>query len=229
MCTFDTHKIYLTWRRSAENQRYFVGVLSKDADNNYSFQYLDEDNLKEAKNDGFTNYPAFNKLDEVYTKDVLEVFSRRLVPSSRLDYNKFLDYWCAGEYKGNNFAILGLTGAKLMTDNFEFIAPHGEIPAVFYTEVSWISKADPKLVNFIKNSSFEDVENKLTLKSESDNKYDKNAVKVLCDNYELGYIKSIHCDNVSNAIKNNRDIKLKVKNIIKNGSLKEVLLRVEIN
>ena len=64
---------------------------------------------------------------------------------------------------------------------------------------------------------------------EQNNEYDKKAVKVLFENEKLGYIKSIHCDNVFDALTENRDVQVKVANIIKNGTIKEVLLRINID
>ncbi|MFH0702764.1 MAG: HIRAN domain-containing protein [bacterium] len=231
MCTFETDEIYLTWRKGTGFLRHVVGILYKDKDinNNYVFKYSDKEKLKKAQDDGFTYYPAFENIEKIYTNEVREIFSRRLVNPNRKDYDKFLNYWCAEEYKGNNFAILGLTGAKLQTDNFEFIAPHYEIPAIFYTEVTWLQIGNPDIQEKFKNENLSENSNEIILQAEPDNGVDPKAVKVLYEGEKLGYIKSIHCDCIASALNNNCDIKVEVKDKIKNGQLKNVLLKIEIN
>lgn len=225
MCTFETNEIYLTWRKAVGNRRYIIGKLIKDNDK-YSFQYLSASGLEKAKAVGFEHYPAFPKLDKIYDEEVLTTFSRRLVNPARSDYEKFLKYWCAENFKNNNFALLGLTGAKLQTDTFEFIAPHYETPAAFYTEVAGLHHADENLLNEIKaTENFEDI----SLKPEPENQYDPDAVKVLYKGFELGYIKIVHSTCIAKAFKAHRNISAKIKNIIKNGSLKEILLDVKID
>ena len=164
-----------------------------------------------------------------YENNVLEFFKRRLLNPQRRDYDDFLNYWGAINYKDDVFSLLGLTGAKLLTDNFEFIAPHNESPARFNTDVSWLNTSSEYVVNYIKSLTNEEVEKRITLMREPNNEYDKKAVKVLFENEKLGYIKSIHCDNVFDALTENRDVQVKVANIIKNGTIKEVLLRINID
>jgi hypothetical protein len=223
MSTFNTKTTYLTWRK-AEGQRRFVVAKLVEALEGYRFEYLFTDKLNEAKKAGFTGYPAFELCETIYEGDVLSTFARRLVDSSRSDYDKFLRYWNAESYKGSNFALLGLTGAKLHTDTFEFIAPHDEVPARFLTEVAGLHHADESLLDRIKQSqSYE----KITLLAEPENEYDPFAVKVLYGGSELGYIKIIHSESVANALQKNH-VTAQIRNIIKNGSIKEILLNIEV-
>lgn len=228
MCTFDTDKIYLTWKKGVDDKRHIIGVLKKENDN-YSFSYLQE-SLETAKKDGFLNYPAFDDVTKSYNENVLEVFNRRLINPTRADYDKFLSYWCAMEYKGNIFALLGLTGAKLLTDNFEFIAPHTEIPAVFYTNISWLSAAKDEVKEEVRAiSNFDEINPHLTLMLDAENSHHKNAVVVLYKQQKLGYLKSIHCDNVADALRAGKNASVGVKNIIRNGTIKEILLKINID
>lgn len=227
MCTFDTDRIYLTWKKGVDEKRHIIGMLKKENDN-YSFLYLQE-NLDTAKKDGFLNYPAFDDVNKKYTENVLEVFSRRLINPTRPDYDKFLSYWCAMEYKGNIFALLGLTGAKLLTDNFEFIAPHAEVPAVFYTNMSWLSKSTDVVREEVRASDLYEVNKHLSLQIDENNDYDTNAVEILYKQQKLGYLKSIHCENVAAALRAGKSVSVGVKNIIRNGTIKEILLRINIS
>lgn len=224
MCTFNTDKIFLTWKKDYESMRRIIGVLEKK-ENIYIFKYYED--LELAKQEGFKNYPAFEDLHQTYTERVLEIFGNRLLSPLRRDYQDFLDYWCANNYRNNTFALLGLTGAKLLTDNFEFIAPHEEIPANFLTNLSWI-KADVNVMDELKRVSILEITNNLSFVQEKENKYNKKAIKVLYKNKKFGYIKSIHCDNVYDAIENHHIINTEVKNIIRNGTIKDIVLRINI-
>lgn len=228
MCTINTNEIYLTWRKDIDKSRHVVGKLYK-IDDSFFFQYIKENVELAIKEDGFTYYPPFLYIDEVYSENVLQTFQRRLLNPLRSDYNDFLNYWGALEYKDDVFSLLGLTGAKLLTDKFEFIAPHNEIPAKFNTDVSWLNTKSENLVNAIRSLSNSEVEPFISLDLDENNLFDTKAVRVLFKNETLGYLKSIHCANVHDAIINNKDVKVKIANIIKNGTIKEVLLRIEIN
>lgn len=227
MCTINTDVIYLTWRKDVDKVRRIVGMLKRDNDN-FTFEYIKENIEAAIKEDGFSHYQPFKELIK-YENDVLEFFKRRLLNPQRRDYDDFLNYWGAINYKDDVFSLLGLTGAKLLTDNFEFIAPHKERPARFNTDVSWLNTNSEYVVNSIKTLTNEEIERRITLVCEPNNEYDKKAVKVMFENEKLGYIKSIHCDNVFDALTENRDVQVKVANIIKNGTIKEVLLRINID
>lgn len=225
MCTFDTDKIYLSWRQSQGKRRFIVGELFKE-NGNYFFKYCIE-KLEKAKAEGFDNYPAFPDTNKTYDKDVLPTFTRRLINPARSDYDKFLKYWCAENHKDNLFAVLGLTGAKLQTDNFEFIAPHYEIPATFRTEVAGLHHTYEEILNELKSiQNYEDIN--LELEAEPKNEHDSNAVKVLYNGNKLGYIKVIHSECVFKALQNNLKAGAKIEKIIKNGFIKEILIEVEI-
>ena len=227
MCTINTDVIYLTWRKDVDKVRRVIGLLKRESDN-YTFEYLNDNVQRAIEEDGFSYYQPFLELKK-YENNVLEFFKRRLLNPQRRDYDDFLNYWGAINYKDDVFSLLGLTGAKLLTDNFEFIAPHNERPARFNTDVSWLNTSSEYVVNSIKSLTSEEVEKRITLVREPNNEYDKKAVKVLFENEKLGYIKSIHCDNVFDALTENRDVQVKVANIIKNGTIKEVLLRINID
>lgn len=227
MCTFDTNKIYLTWKKTFESSRRIVAILEKK-ENSYKFYYIKE-NIELAKKEGFQYYPAFQDLDKIYTENVLENFQRRLLNPARRDYKDFLSYWEANDYEDNIFALLGLTGAKLLTDNFEFIAPHDEMPARFLTNVSRINLSDKNVVDEAKTLSNSELQKRLSLVQDKTNSYDNKAIKVLFDKNTLGFIKSIHCHNIYNALEQQKQVSFEVKNVIKNGTIKEILLKININ
>lgn len=227
MCTISTDVIYLTWRKDLKKERHIIGKLSRN-NGRYSFSYIKENIKNLQASNSFHPYPAFQETDEFYTENVLEIFGGRLLNPQRRDYEDFLTYWGANNYKNDTFALLGLTGAKLLTDNFEFIAPHTEVPASFNTDVSWLNTDNEYVVNEIRRLSNKEIEQKIKLILDTNNEFDKKAVKVMFENEKLGFLKSIHCENVHDAIISGRTVNTRIANIIKNGTIKEVLLRINI-
>lgn len=223
MCTLSTKTIYLAWKSEPHKERHVIGELSCD-NGKCVFKYSQGDVIDRAKKEGFEYYPAFQDLNKVYDENVLETFSQRLPDPRRTDYYDFLKYWHAEYYKSDVFAVLALTGAKLSTDGFEFIAPHDESPAVFYTELAgFVHHATDELLKRI------NIGDTFQLMMEPENKYDPYAVKVLFENKPIGYIRKIHANSVFNALKNNLNVSAKLDSIVANGNIKKMLLKIEIS
>lgn len=223
MCTLSAKTIYLAWKSEPHKERYIIGELSC-INGKCFFRYLLGDPINRAKKEGFEYYPAFQDLSRTYDENVLETFTQRLPDSRRTDYDDFLKYWHAENYKSDVFATLALTGAKLSTDGFEFIAPHDEIPAVFYTELAgFVHHATDELLKKI------NIGEAFQLLMEAENKYDPYAVKVLFGNNPIGYIRRVHATSVFNALKKNLNVSAKLDNIVANGNIKKMLLKIEIS
>lgn len=218
MCTLSTNKIYLCWKKEPHSERFPVGVLSKE-DGHYTFKYLD---IKRAQENGFQFYPAFQDTTKTYP-NAIDVFKLRLPSPDRRDYNDFLKYWCAEDFKDDVFSILALTGARLATDNFDFIAPHDEVPAVFYTELAGLFHHKPNLSKVDLKTNIP-----VLLEKEPNNKYDNFAVKVLINGIKIGYIQKIHSTSVFNAIEKGLTVHAIISKIIANGEVRNILLKVEI-
>jgi len=139
--------------------------------------------------------------------------------SERNDVKDFYDFWLIDKnYIDDVYYMLAHTQGILPTDNYEFLAEFNSTKNLkFITEISGLSK----------NKISSDVLKKgdiITYRKEPNNSYDRYAVKVFKDNLCLGYIKIIH-----NRIfyRSNRDFKVTVQHIEKNGVLNRVFLRVE--
>ena len=112
---------YLVWKNNKENKKYIVAKLYKK-DEKYYFEYISE-NLIEAKANGFNLLIPFPSEDKVYTNSRLfATFSSRLPDKRRPDIDKILKTYQMKNY--NEFELLKRSGAKLPTDNFEFIMPN---------------------------------------------------------------------------------------------------------
>ena len=176
--------------------------------------------------DGFLpSIPGFEVIeDEIpeiieYYKNVIEIFGQRIMRSERNDVKDFYNFWLIDKKHLNDvYYMLAHTQGILPTDNYEFLAEFNSSKDLkFITEISGLSKY--KISSDILKKG--DV---LSYKKEPNNSYDKYAVKVFKNKVCLGYIKIIH-----NRIfhRSNKEFKVSVQHIEKNGILNRVFLRIE--
>jgi len=207
--------IYISWRKGEGERRYIIAKIKKNA-SGYTFLYLPKA-VEKAKVDGFKFFPGFQDLNKEYVQNVIETLSLRLIPKDRPDRISFLTFWEA-QNETDAFTLLGLTQAKSSTDNFEFLARYNPINNLkFVTDLAGLSHLQ------LERNSLR-VGDKLQYEFESENVYDKYAVKVLKGKMLVGYIKKIH-----NRVfqKNRRPYNLTVKAIDQNGFIKQIFVKVE--
>ena len=73
---------------------------------------------------GYQGYPAFSHRREVHAEGVLSAFLRRLPPRSRSDFEAYKrQFRLAAKAQPSDFALLGLTEAKLPNDGFSLVDP----------------------------------------------------------------------------------------------------------
>jgi len=213
-------EIYLSWRKGQGSRRHVVGVLSKKAPDQFLFSY-NQAEITDAVKEGFTPYTELPHIDISYNGNVLDVFAQRLIKSERPDVQKFYDFWeIDPQYKDDKFYLLGHTQGLLPTDNFELLADFNIVPGLhFLTEIASLSQK--QLANEILS-----VDDTLRFELEHDNSHDKDAVKIFKGDHEIGYIKQIHC-RVFHKQGAER-LKLSVKAIDKNGTIKRVFVKVTL-
>ena len=110
--------VYLVWTDVDEEKKYKVAELYKE-NGKYYFKYILE-NVKKAQEKGFELLIAFPQINATYENpELFAVFSSRLPEPTRPDIKKILDtYWMT---KYDEFELLKRSGAKLPTDNYEFV------------------------------------------------------------------------------------------------------------
>ena len=87
--------------------------------NTEDFKYILE-NVKEAQKDGFELLVAFPQINATYENPHLfAVFGARLPDKRRPEIDKILEEYGMTEY--DEFELLKRSGAKLPTDNYEFV------------------------------------------------------------------------------------------------------------
>jgi len=214
----EFEKIYLSWRQGQGCRRHIIGVLDKDQDGKFSFQYIKE-NIENAKEEGFSTYTEFPQIDKIYNGNVLDIFAQRLTKPERMDIQSFYDFWeIEPQYKDDKYYLLAHTQGLSTTDNFEFLADYNPVNNLhFLTELANISKKQLPIRSIKTGES-------LNYHLEPANDRDSYAVKIIKEGNEIGYIKKIHCKvfHKSGAEK----LKLTVKALDQNGFIKRVFVKV---
>lgn len=211
--------IFLVWRPGRGNRRFPVGVIKRNVNEGISFRY-DTIVVAKAKEYGFVHYEGFPEISKVYHENVIENFGQRIIQSERNDTKDFYDFWGVdSRFINDKYYMLAYTQGLLPTDNYEFLADFNPIKGLsFITEITGLSH------NQIPCDIIQ-VGDKLNYVLDKKNKFDKDAVIVLKNNIELGYIKAIHC-KVFGKSKNH--ITVSVARIEKNEFLNRVFLKIEV-
>ena len=110
--------VYLVWTDVNTGKKYKVAMLYKE-NGKFYFKYILE-NVKEAEKYGFNLLVAFRTLNATYENPQLfAVFSSRLPEETRPEIKEILRTYGMTEY--DEFELLKRSGAKLPTDNYEFV------------------------------------------------------------------------------------------------------------
>jgi len=210
--------IYLTWRKGKGERRIPIGIIKRNKTQGTRFHYLEE-GVKDAKKFGFSIYEGFPEISTTYSNNVIEIFGQRIMRSERNDIKDFYDFWLIDKKNIKDvYYMLAYTQGILPTDNYEFLAEFNSSKDLkFITEISGLSKLKISSDSLKKGDI-------LTYKKEPNNLYDEYAVKLFKGELFLGYIKIIH-----NRVfhRSNREFKISVQHIEKNGVLNRVFLKIE--
>ncbi len=164
-------KIYLSWRVGKGSPRIMVGIL-EEKDSGVVFQYLKE-GVERARQYGFRGYPGLALEQTVHEKNVLDLFSKRIINFERTDTKWLLEFWEVDQsLKEDTLYMLAMTQGKMQTDSFEFLASF--IPdngLSFVTDIAAITHYGFDL-DTLRKGDF------LTFKTEPDNPKDPKAVEV---------------------------------------------------
>jgi len=122
-------KLLLTWQSPDEKHRtrYIVAELNR-VGNEISLSYLPETkDFVSAQEWGFEAYPAFQDIGMIH-HNVLDAFMRRLPPRARGDFSQYLEgLRLKPDVQISDFALLGYSGAKLLSDGFSIIHPFNDV------------------------------------------------------------------------------------------------------
>lgn len=210
--------IYLTWRKGKGYRRHIVGVLRRNATEGVRFEYF-KDKIATASEDGFAPYVDFPDTEKVYKQNVIEIFGQRLVKAERTDIKKYYDFWELDmKLVEDQYYMLAYTQGMLSTDNFEFLADFYPIKSLcFVSEITSLTelKVTPNTVK---------VGDELRWIKESDNQFDRRAIKVYKGETLIGYVKKVHNRVFFKPSKGR--LRIVVKSVDQNGSINRIFIRI---
>ena len=194
----EPKSLLLVWRSPNPNEGYYaIAKLERREGKKIVFSYLINDpDYLHAKKVGFDDYPAFRKNKIEYDSNVLDIFMTRLPPRKRSDFNDYLaQLRISPNAEISDFALLAYGNAALATDNFRLIdtLENLRVPCEFIMEVSGVRHH-----NYKKEIPINDP---VYFCEEPDNKYDKNAIKVLNNENMIGYVSKFQCKAFKEILK----------------------------
>ncbi len=192
--------IYVIWKEPDTRRQYTIGELVKNGCYQFSYGY----EVEQAIEKGFKGFICFDNFKETYYSDVLfPAFSSRLPDQRRRGIERILKRYGLDEYDA--YELLKRSGAKLPTDNYEFIDPlpneiNEKVERCFYIAGTrhYIGCEGECCDKAIK------IENKdiLNLVLESENEYDSNAIMIYDEfRNHIGYVPRYYSEHLTNFIK----------------------------
>jgi hypothetical protein len=121
-------KLLLAWQSLDSHRiRYVVAELNRTPEG-VSLTYLvNTEDFRKAQQRGFEFYPAFQDINKTHY-NVLDTFMRRLPPRTRGDFTQYLEgIRLKPDSSLSDFALLGYSGAKLLSDGFSMIHPFNNV------------------------------------------------------------------------------------------------------
>lgn len=207
--------LYIAWRAGIGKRRFIIAKIQRIA-NGVSFDYLP--GFKDAQKAGLDFFFGFKDTSNLSSNELENLLSLRVISRDRPDSDEFLRFWEADGID-DIFDLLALTQGKAPTDNFEFLADYltvKEDELSFVTDLAGLSHTKIEKGTLI-------IGDILRYTHEYENENDKDAIAVYKGDRKIGYIKQIH----NRIFKLKRKLKLTVKAIDENGSVKQVFVLVE--
>ncbi|MCX6214658.1 hypothetical protein [Spirosoma sp.] len=208
--------IYLGWRPPTSEDRYLIGLITKQADK-LTFSYIYDEVMKAARR-GFFPYIEFRDTSKTYDEYVLEIFAQRLTPKSRYKTSPVFKFWEISEsILEDRLATLAFTQAMLPTDNFEFLADfHPRKGLTFITDLIDLSLLPGALLA---------EGDQLTWERKTSEDGLEQQIIVSYENQKVGQVKRVH-SNVFNTYEGN--IRLRVHSTEKKESLRKAFVKIEL-
>lgn len=184
----EPKRLLLVWQGSegSSRTRHTVAELLRQGDKPVRLRYLTgTQDFDSACEEGFTNFPAFRKVDQTYDLGVEETFMRRLPPRSRGDYGQYLEQFrLRPGIRISDFALLAYTGAKLPGDGFSIISPLEDVvgSCEILLEVAGFRYSSQLSITDIQPGET------VMFEPEANNPSDLNSVAILVRGQKIGYV-----------------------------------------
>lgn len=190
-------KLWLIWKEPKTRRRFVIGQLTYE-DEIYKFKYINPE-LNDARKNGLDFFPGFNNLEKEYVSKtgLFPNIETRLPNVARPEYLEILNLYDL-DINSSQMEILEKTKGRLLTDNFEFVP-------IFDKEKIQFEIAGTRYSEDIKNSKdILEINDNLILERDYDNKYDENAIEIICKKngniYHLGYVPRYYAKELSKMI-----------------------------
>lgn len=109
--------LFLAWQDPHRRRWFTVGRLVR-TNGNYRFDYTN--GVRAAQESGFTPVVAFPDIEKSYeSREVFPLFANRILPSSRPEYEDYMEWLSISESEADPIAILSRTGGESATDTYE--------------------------------------------------------------------------------------------------------------
>lgn len=181
----EPQKLLLAWQSSDESHRarYIVAELNRMEEDANLIYLVNTEDFRKAQLHGFQSYPAFQDTHKIHDH-VLDSFMRRLPPRTRGDFSLYLEgLRLSPNAQFSDFALLGYSSAKLLSDGFSIIHPFNKVngPCELLLEVAGYRHQKHK--NEIKIGDIVSFE-----KEESNNVTQEEAIRILVNKEPIGYV-----------------------------------------
>ena len=203
------NELWLIGKEPKSRRRYKIGLLHY-TNNTYYFNYINPE-LNDAINAGFDYFPGFPDINKEYTNSKLfGNIATRLPNSSRPDYLEILNSYNLDK-NATDFDILRATKGRLLTDNYEFV------PVFDSSKIEFDIAGTRHCPDITKCLKIININDTLILELDLENKYDKNAIKVILNKngkkYHLGYVPRYYTKELSQLLKKNIKYSAMIKGI----------------
>lgn len=202
-------EMWLIWKHPEIRRRYKIGSLSYD-NKFYTFEYVNPE-LNDALKVGFKFFPGFEDINKTYTSDKLFAnIETRLPNKARKDYLEILNSYNL-EQDATELEILKATKGRLLTDNYEFV------PAFDTNKVEFDVAGTRYCTDIDYCKKIININDRLLLYLESDNKYDKYAIRVILKKdekeYHIGYVPRYYSKELTKMLKSNIEYSALIKSL----------------
>lgn len=192
----NPNRLLLIWQAvdsaagKGRGDRYIVGEVRKGQEG-LILEYYDNDVTQRVAQDfsfnGLTAFPFHS--DKIYTNHVEETLAKRLAPSSRLDFADYLRAYRLPIQMASELSVMQLlayTGGVLAGDGFSFVPTFENIPQPydFIFEIAGFRHSAGMNIGNISNLQGQTV----LFNHDSQHQIDKNAIEIICDGINLGYV-----------------------------------------
>lgn len=205
-----TKELFLLWQTPSNNKWLPIAKLLYDA-KEYFFKYTIGAEWARNK-ENFIAFSQMNDFKKIYKSDELfPLFKNRLLPKTRPEYQKYLNWLDLDENNYSYFEELSRTGGSKATDSFRILQipenKNGKYEVSFF--ISGIRDLTPNSINRIdrleKNSS-------LYLMRDIQNKFDSSALVLRTDDPAeiVGYCPAFFVDEFNKLIDINHAENVKI-------------------